>query len=206
MHLDDVTGGPGMRRDDRRFAFRQQVEQRRLAGIRRPGDGHHQPLADALAAMAVGQRRPDLGGQFAHHIQSRSDQLFRHVGLVGKIDTGLDQRQRLDQPPPPGLGAVAEQALHLPERLPPLPLRLGADQIGKAFNRCEVELAVLEGAAGELARLSRAQALDAAERLKRGGDHRGPAVNLEFGGVFAGLAVGRGKPQRQSFVDDLVGI
>ena len=73
----------------------------------------------------------------------------------------LDQRQRLDQPLPPGLGAVAEQALHLAERLPALALRLRRHQVGEAFHRGEIELAVLEGAAGELAGLGRAQALDA---------------------------------------------
>ena len=76
----------------------------------------------------------------------------------------LDQRQRLDQPRPPGLGALAEQALELAIGLPALRLGLGADQIGQALDRGEIEPAVLERAAGELAGLGRPAALDPAER------------------------------------------
>ena len=46
------------------------------------------------------------------------------------------------------------------ERLPALRLGLGADQVGQALDRGQIELAVLERAAGELARLRRPQALD----------------------------------------------
>ena len=59
---------------------------------------------------------------------------------------------------PPGLGAIAEQAAHLLERLPALRLGLGADQVGQRLDLGEIELAVLEGAAGELARLRQPQA------------------------------------------------
>ena len=61
---------------------------------------------------------------------------------------------------PPGFGAAAERALQLPQRLPPLALRLRHDQVGEALDRGEVELAVLEGAAGEFAGLGGAQALE----------------------------------------------
>ena len=53
--------------------------------------------------------------------------------------------------PPPRLGAVADQALELAERLPALRRRLCRDQVGQTLHRCEIEPAVLEGAAGELA-------------------------------------------------------
>ena len=98
----------------------------------------------------------------------------------------------------PGLGAVAEQALHLPERLAALAFGLGADQVGQAFDRGEVELAVLEGAAGEFAGFGRAQAVDAAKRRQRGRDHRAAAMQLQLGDVLAGLAVRPGKPERQA--------
>ena len=100
----------------------------------------------------------NLVAQLARDLQRRPDQVLRHIGLVGKIDPRLDQRQRLDQPRAPALGAVAEQALQLPKRLPALRLGFGADQIGQPLDRGEIELAVLEGAAGELARLGRPQA------------------------------------------------
>jgi hypothetical protein len=60
----------------------------------------------------------------------------------------------------PAFGAVAEQTLELAQRLPALRLGFGSDQIGQALDRGEVELAVLECAAGELTRLRRAQTFD----------------------------------------------
>ena len=88
-------------------------------------------------------------------------------------------------------GAVAEQPLHLAQRLAALAFGLRHHQVGEAFDRGEIELAVLEGAAGELAGLGRAQALDLAERGERGGDHRAAAVQLQLGGVLAGFAMRR---------------
>ena len=52
---------------------------------------------------------------------------------------------------------LPSQPLHLAQRLGALAFRLGRNQVGQALDRGEIELAVLEGAAGELARLGRAQ-------------------------------------------------
>ena len=65
----------------------------------------------------------------------------------------LDQRQRLDQPLAPGSRRdrrAAPDSCRIAWRA--LRLGLGINQIGEAFDRGEVELAVLERAAGELAR------------------------------------------------------
>ena len=137
------------------------VQQGRLAGVRRTRNRHHQTIAQSLAPAGAGQRLARSRRAIAaQQCQRRRDQILRHIGLVGKIDPRLDQRQRLDQPLAPGLGLVAEQALHLAKRLAALRLRLRADQVGEAFDRGQVELAVLERAAGELAGLGRAQPID----------------------------------------------
>ena len=133
------------------------------------------------------------------------DQIFGHVGLVGEVDSRLDQRLRFDQRPAPGLGAVADQALELAERLPALRLRLCRDQIGQAFHRREIEPAVLEGAAGELAGFGRPAALDPAERVEHCRNDRMAAVKLQLGGILAGLAARRRKPEHERFVDGLAG-
>ena len=191
MHLDHVAGGAGDRRHDRGLTLRNAIEQRRLAGIGRPGDHHPQALAQALAARGAGKRRVDLVGQRPSERERAVDEILRHVAFVGKIDRGLDLRQRLDRARAPGLGAIAEQAAHLLQRLPPLRLGVGADQVGERLDLGEVELAVLEGAAGELAGLRHPQARDPAERRQRGGDHGAAAVELELGHVLAGLAARR---------------
>ena len=106
---------------------------------------------------------------------------------------------------PPGLGAIAEQALEVLERLPALRLGLGRDQIGKTLDRGQIHAAVLEGAAGELARLGVTQALELRQRRQHRRDHRAAAMHLQLGDVLAGLAVGPGEPERQALVDDVAG-
>jgi hypothetical protein len=63
MHLDHVARGAGIRRHDRRLALGDPIEQRGFAGIGWAGDGDHQTLAQAFAALAVGQCTSDLVGQ-----------------------------------------------------------------------------------------------------------------------------------------------
>ena len=52
-------------------------------------------------------------------------------------------------------------------RLTPLRLRLGVDEVGKAFDLRKIDLAVDEGAPGKFARLSWPQARNENQRLER---------------------------------------
>ena len=169
-------------------------------------------MATVSPSRSRSPRRPSASAaaisrfQLARDAQRGREQILRHIGLVGKIDARFDQRQRLDQPLPPAFRRLGERALQLAQRLPPLAFGLRHDQVGEAFDRSQIELAVLEGAAGELASLGRAQAGQARKRSKRRRDHGAAAVQLQLGCVLAGLAVGPGKPQDQRLVDDLFGL
>ena len=165
-------------------------------------------MATTRPSRSRSPRRPsasdagDLVTQLLRSMKRRTEQIFRHIGFVGKIDPRLDQGQRLDQSPPPRLGAVADQAFELTKGQAALRLRFGGDEIGQALDRREIEPAILEGAAGELAGLGRPAALDHRQRIEHAGNDRLAAVKLQLGDVLAGLAVRRRKPQRQRFVDD----
>ncbi len=119
----------------------------------------------------------------------RRDQFVRHVAFVGEIDPRLDQRRCLDDLSPPVFGALAQQSLELPQRLPPLRFGVGVDQVVEAFRFGQIELAVLECAARELARFRRAHAVDPAELFEERGEHGAAAVQLQLGDVFAGRTV-----------------
>ena len=159
------------------------------------------PSRSRSPRVAPSQRFRYLVAKPARDLQRRPEQILRHIGLVGKINSRLHERQRFDQPRPPCLGAVAEQALELPIRLPALRFGLGANQIGQTLDGGEVEPAVLEGAARKLAGLCRPQSVDAAECAEHRGNDRAPSVHLQFGDVLAGLTAGAWKPQRQRFVE-----
>ena len=61
-------------------------------------------------------------------MKRRTDQILRHVGLIGEVDPRLDQRQRLDDLAPPRFRLVADEALELAIGLTALrwpPVRVG---------------------------------------------------------------------------------
>ena len=119
--------------------------------------------------------------------------LARHVPLVGEVDGRLYQGVRGDQPLPPAL-VRPERAPGLAQGLAPLRRGLGVDEVGEALDTGQIELAVLEGAAGELAGLRQPAALS--RRAPRARPHDGPAaVHLQLRHVLAGLALGAREPK-----------
>ncbi len=137
------------RGDDRDVAPGQRVEQARLAGIGRAGQDHDETLAHPLAHREAAERLAQGEQHRLGDIQRLVLQRTRDVALIGKVDLRRQQGHRLQQLRAPLLRQRAERAVHLPQRLSPLPFRLRIDQIGETFHRGEVELARLEGAAGE---------------------------------------------------------
>src|SRR5579863_2954962 len=128
MHLDHVAGGAGERRHDRSVPPRQPVQQCRLTGVRRSRDGNNQSFPQTLATPAISERITDLTAQLLRSIKRGSHQILGYVSLVGKVDAGLDQRQRFNNLPAPSLRTVANQALELAERMAALGWRFRGDQ------------------------------------------------------------------------------
>jgi hypothetical protein len=93
----------------------------------------------------------------------------------------------------------------LAEGLASLTLGFGVHEVGEAFGFGEVELAVLEGAAGELARLRWPHAGLAKRCVDDGGNDGRAAMNVEFGDVFAGEARWAWKPERQAVIERKAG-
>src|SRR5579884_2702588 len=139
-------------------------------------------------------------------MERRAYQVLRDVRLVREVDQRFDHGQGFDQAAPPGLGANADQPFELPEGLPALRLRFRHNQIGEALDRRQIEPAILEGAARELAPFSRTAARHRTQRLEHSGDDGMSAMDLKLGYVFTRLAVRRRKPERKRFVDDVAGL
>src|SRR3569623_1241372 len=92
--------------------------------------------------------------------QRRRHQLRRNIALGGEVDARFNQRHRLEDLLAPVLRAMAEQSLQLMQRLPPLPVGVGMNEIIETFGLGQIKLAVLERAARELAGLGWTQAFD----------------------------------------------
>ena len=89
----------------------------------------------------------------------------------------------------------------LRQRLAALRLGLGLHEIGQTFDLGEIELAVLERAAGELARLGEPHAGEREHGVDHRADHGAAAMDVKLGHVLAGEARRRREPQHQAAVD-----
>jgi len=75
------------------------------------------------------------------------------------------------------------------------------NEIVESFGLRQVELTVLESAAGEFTRLGRANIFEPGQRGEQGGQHRAAAMDMKFRDVFSGRAGRTRKPQDQGAVD-----
>ena len=156
MHFDHVPGGAGGLRHDGGVAARQQVQQARLAGVGRPDDGDQKARAKPFAAAVVLKVGGDFTDQLADLLRRRRFDAAGQV-LIGKIDAGFNVGEGLEQPFAPGFIKLSELPLKLPQGLVALGRGFGLDQVGQPFGGGQIHLAVLEGAAGKLARFRHPQ-------------------------------------------------
>ena len=125
-----------------------------------------------------------------------------HVALVGEVETGFDQRLRAHEFRAPAFVERAQRPFGLRQRLAALRFRLGVDEIGKSLDLGQVELAVLEGAARELAGLGEARAGQREHRADHSADHRAAAMHVKLGHVFAGEARRAFEPEDEAAIDE----
>ena len=202
MDLDHVPGGARRVRDDGRVAPGQQVEQARLSRVGRTDDDEVDPVAQAFPAPVVAEMAGDLGLELPDRPPRRLIDARGQV-FVGKVDGGLDVGQGAEKALAPGFVEPPQLPLQLAQGLAPLGLGLGVDQIGEALGRGQVELPVLEGAAGEFAGLGRPQPRAPAQGVEHRRHHDGAAVQVQLRHVLAGIAGRPRKPQHQTLVQCL---
>ena len=130
----------------------------------------------------------------------------RDVGLVGKIESGFDKGLRLDQLLPPALIERPRPALALGQSLARLRLGLGGDEIGKALDLGEIEPAILEGAARELAGLGETHVIDGQQGADDEPNHGAAAVDMELAHVLAGEASRPGQPEHEAAVEEIAAL
>ncbi len=82
-------------------------------------------------------------------------------------------------------------------------LRLGIDEVGEPFDFGQVELAVLEGTARELAGLGEPCAGTRQHRVDDTPDHRAASMHVKLGHVFAGEASRALEPEHKAAVEKL---
>ena len=125
-----------------------------------------------------------------------------HV-FIGEIQRGFDEHPQVDQAFDDAVDFLREAAGEGAHGRAGGGGGGGFDEVGDAFGLGQVELAVEEGAAGELTGLGHAGAELEAAGQQHLHDHRA-AVALQFDDVFAGEGVGRREVEEEAFVDQPV--
>ncbi len=213
LHL--VARGAGDRRHDGQLRAGQGVQQRTLARVGLARDHH----LDALAQQRALPRAP-------HHLRQRALQrrqlamgirLAQEIDLfLRKIERGLHQHAQVHQRIAQPVDLVGEGTRQRTAGAARGGFGAGVDQVGDRLGLREVDLVVQERALGELAGPRQPQARQArpargtvrlAGGLQAAGQqqlqHHGAAVRLQLQHVLSGVAVRRGKIQRQPLVDGL---
>ena len=199
MHLDHVPRRPGT--GDTMATSRLAI---RLSSVDLPAFGGPAIATTNPSRSRSPRPRPRVPPRSrrasSRAIFSAGPTVLRHIGLVGKIDARLDQRQRLDQPRAP-----------VSARSPSRPFICRY-----ACRRCASVSAPIRSARPSTAvrsslpfskarRVNSPASAGRKPSIGRAAEHRGDdraaAVKLQLGHVLAGLAVRPGKPQRQRLVD-----
>ena len=186
--FDDVAGGAVDVGDEGAVFLDEAVEQGRFAGVGLADDGGGDAVFDGVAeAERVGEALDDAL-DFAGQVGE-----FLAVGklylLFAEVEFEFDERYEGEQLLAQAGELAAESATHLLDGQAVRGGRGGGDEVGHGFGLRQVELAVDEGAAGELAGGGQPAAL----AQQQGHDlllYVDGAVARDFDGIFAGEGVG----------------
>jgi hypothetical protein len=138
--------------------------------------------------------------ELARH-RCSEDQFRGHVAFIGEIDASLNQRRRLDNLRTPVTNSVSEHTFQVTQCLAALPVRFGTNQIIKTLGFGEIQLAILERAAGKLPGLGGAYILESRERREQRRQHSTASMDVKFRDILSGRARGSREPKDHRIVD-----
>lgn len=111
--------------------------------------------------------------------------------------------RRLTETLPPRLELPGQLSVGPRQRLPPLRLRLGRQQIAQTLDLGEIEAAILEGAAGKLTRLCQPDVGESCYLSEQPLHDGWRTMHLQLEAVFAGETLRSRHPGHEAPVDDL---
>src|SRR5439155_3919310 len=135
--------------------------------------------------------RVEIGDELFKGLVPAGWQAFPNLAFVREIEHSFDLRTQRQYSLLPTGDAPAEMPIRQQQRRAALGLGLGHDQIRKALDAGEVNLAVLKCTPGEFPGPGTAQSIHARKRLLQRRHDRAAAVQVELGHVLTGLAVRR---------------
>mmetsp|Transcript_32493 Transcript_32493/g.76308 ORF Transcript_32493/g.76308 Transcript_32493/m.76308 type:complete len:400 (-) Transcript_32493:129-1328(-) len=198
---DLVARGAGDGRDDGELGPGQRIEQRALADVGLAGEHHLQAVAQQGALAGAGLDGAQLRRQAVE--PSEGIGLLEEVDFfLGEVERGFHQHAQLDELVAQHADLLAQRAAEGPARAAGGGFSAGVDQVGHGLGLGQVELAVQEGALGELSRLGQPQVdtgLDDPRQQQL--HHHGAPVGLQLQHMLAGVGMRGRKVQREALVD-----
>jgi hypothetical protein len=182
-HLDMIPCGAGDVRHDGSLISNYSIQKAGLPGIRRTSDYNGKTLFQRFRARA---RQPclELSSKVlagSRQFRARIDRIF-----VDIINRSFRPRRQVEQAHPPAIDQLAEATLSHQQRGPPLAFRLRLEKVGESLRLRQVDPAILECPARELAWLSLSHATAFGQRRKQRVDHSPSAMALKFNHIFSG--------------------
>ena len=158
-------------------------------------------IAQPFTPLVIVQMSRDLPGQ---RLQLRTHHTGDALGkvFIGEVDVGFKVCQSSRQPVTPTIVEPAKLTFHLAQGLPPLGRRVSVNQIGDGFGGGKVEFAVLETTPAELPGSAILRPGRFARRVDHSGDDRPSAMDMKFRHVLPSKAMGAGKPQHQTLIEE----
>jgi hypothetical protein len=117
------------------------------------------------------------------------------------IELGLDPGGKPEQPVGPAFDFAAHRPFGGPDRRPALRLGLGHQQVAQPFGFAQVDSAMEQRAARELAWLGRPESRSGSQRRLYRADHGAAAMEMEFGKVLPRRAAWTGKAEDERAIE-----
>jgi len=183
-HLDMIARGPRHSGNDRALLSGYCIDKAGLSCVRRTCDHHAHAVLQGLDPRPL-QPLAELAGK--QRAIAQQGGINRFVIFV-IVDRAFGPGRQGKQPLLPRGDLLPETPLRQDKRRLALRLGLGLDEVREAFSFGQVDPAVLECAAGELAGLRLSQPLNASQCGQHRVDHRPSAMGVELDHILPGRA------------------
>ena len=196
--FDDVARRARHVGDDGSFCFQKTVEQTRLSGVRRAGDGRHDAVPHHTAAFGLGQHIvqtplhvPNSAGNIGH--------LYFFQVFFGIIDSHFQPRNEISQMKPHIAYNPGQAAFELADGAGQALGALGLNDVHDGLGLSQVEAAVDKGPLGKFAGIGqpRAVAQDQPQDFTQG---LAAAVALYFQDILCRIRTGTLHDEKNNFV------
>ena len=196
---DQITGGASLRRDNGPVIPGKNVEECGFTGVWPTQDRNGNTITVEHVPFCLGYCYPHGINQLIHRLPHCLIQIIGQF-FISEINQRFQPGRQIDQLLPPGFRDRAKPAIKLAHGGAMLFGRIGIDHVPDRLSLIEINPAIEERPAGKLARVCEPETGQGFQRLHHHPAQHGAAMQVKFGKVFTGGAVGAGKKHHHAAI------